>query len=104
MKVFISVPMNGRTDEEIDADTERIFMNYQNLTINNSEFLETFFDDEDFEGVDYENMPLAYLSKSLDVLAQAEIAIFAKGWEKARGCRIEHQCAVDYGIPIIEED
>lgn len=28
---------------------------------------------------------------------------FAKGWEDARGCRIENQCAIEYGIEVIED-
>ena len=31
-------------------------------------------------------------------------AYFCKGWENARGCRIEHDAAVAYGLDIIYED
>lgn len=30
-------------------------------------------------------------------------AYFCKGWEKARGCKIEHDAAVAYGLEIIYE-
>lgn len=46
--------------------------------------------------------PLWFLGKSLELLADADIAYFAKDWQKARDCKIEHECAVEYGIPRIE--
>lgn len=36
-------------------------------------------------------------------LAGADIAYFAKGWQDARGCKIENTCAIEYGIPVIED-
>lgn len=33
--------------------------------------------------------------------AKADVAYFAKGWQDYRDCKIEHRCAVDYGIKII---
>ena len=32
---------------------------------------------------------------------EADIVVFAEGWENARGCRIEHTIAQDYGMDII---
>ena len=31
-------------------------------------------------------------------------AYFCKGWEKARGCRIEHEAATAYGLTILYEE
>ena len=61
------------------------------------EVLDTFFDD-----IGANAKPLDYLAKSIEFLAKADVAVFAPDWKDARGCRIEHQCAVDYGIPILE--
>lgn len=47
--------------------------------------------------------PLWFLGKSLELLAGADIAYFAKGWQDARGCKIENTCAIEYGIPVIED-
>lgn len=46
--------------------------------------------------------PLWFLGKSLELLSTADIAYFAKGWDSARGCKIEHDCAVAYNIDAIE--
>ena len=48
------------------------------------------------------NRPLWFLGESLKLLATADIAYFATGWEGARGCKIEHTCAEEYGVRIIE--
>lgn len=61
------------------------------------EVLETFY--EDFGP---NAKPLEFLARSIKDLAKADVAFFARGWEERRGCKIEHQCAVDYGIPTIE--
>ena len=46
---------------------------------------------------------MKYLAKSLELLADADVAYFARGWESARGCLIENQCAIEYGIDTIED-
>ena len=38
----------------------------------------------------------------VEVLGTADFAVFAPGWQDYRGCRIEHDAAVAYGIPIVE--
>ena len=48
--------------------------------------------------------PLWYLAKCLELLSTADVAYFAKGWEDARGCRIENTCAIEYGIELVIED
>lgn len=37
------------------------------------------------------------------LLSTADVAYFAKGWEEARGCKLEHECAIQYGIDVIED-
>lgn len=39
---------------------------------------------------------------ALQELAEADAVIFAPGWETARGCRMEHLAAEEYGIRIVE--
>ena len=34
-----------------------------------------------------------------EVLSQADVVVFAPDWAKARGCRIERECAKIYHIP-----
>lgn len=94
--IFISQPMNGRTDDEIVAERNRA-IELARGKFGDVNALETFFDDFGPAA-----KPLDYLARSIEYLAKADVAIFAPRWQAARGCRIEHQCAVDYGIPVME--
>lgn len=47
--------------------------------------------------------PLWFIGKSIELLSSADLVYFSKGWENARGCRIEHACAVEYMLDRIEE-
>ena len=55
-----------------------------------------------FESAPTDATPLWYLGESLKLLGTADFAVFAPGWQDYRGCRIEHDAAVAYGIPIVE--
>lgn len=35
---------------------------------------------------------------------KAVVALKAKGWEQARGCRLEHDAAIAYGLNVIYEE
>ncbi len=96
-RLFISQPMNGRTDEEIKEERKKIL---QEVTEQLKEPVEEI--DSFFEKAPHDAQPLWFLAKSLELLSTADIAYFADGWENARGCRIEHECAKEYGIDRID--
>lgn len=98
-KLFISQPMRGKTDEEILATREKAIAKAKKLVGEPVEVLETFFQDAPAGA-----KPLWYLGESLKLLAEADVAFFAKGWDEARGCKIENTCAIEYGIETIIED
>lgn len=97
-KLFISQPMRGKTDEEILAVRERAIESAQRNLGEKVEVIDSFFRD-----VPADAKPLWYLGKSLELLATADVAYFAPGWELARGCKIENLCAIEYGITVIED-
>ena len=98
-KLYISQPMKGLTDEQILAERDRAMIAAVKRLGEPVLVLDSFFRDAPKEAT-----PLWYLGKGLQVLAEADVAYFAKGWEKARGCKIEYLCADEYGIPIIGEE
>lgn len=100
-KVFISQPMNGLSDEEILDSRNRAIKAVKDEYNDEVEILESFFDD--FKFAKGANVPLQYLSKSLALLSQADVAYFCDGWAVKRGCKIEHECAKAYGIDIMYE-
>ena len=77
-----------RRDLAIDK-VKKIFPNRE------VEIIDSYFEDYNPAGG---SIPLKYLSKSVELLADADVAYFCFGWDTARGCKIEHQCAVEYGI------
>lgn len=103
-KIMISQPMAGKTGREI-LETRNRFLLYAER--NDYEVINTLFADEWYTREQLEergvvHIPLCFLAKSLENMANCDMAYFAMGWESARGCRIEHEVAVQYGVPIIE--
>lgn len=97
-RLFISQPMGGKTNEEILAVRNAAIESAERELGEKVDVIDSFFQDAP---VDVN--PLWYLAKSLELMAEADVVYFAKGWEKYRGCKIENICAVEYGIPLIIE-
>lgn len=95
-KLFISQPMKDKTDDEIKREREKALTLAKESVGDDVELIDSFF-----ENAPHGARPLWYLGESLKLLATADIVFFADGWEKARGCKIEHECAEQYGITII---
>lgn len=96
-KIFISQPMNGKTTEEIENERNYII---DRLRENESvEIIDSFFKDEP-----YEASPLWYLGESIKLMSEADVVFFCNGWQTARGCQIEHDCALEYGIDTMYEE
>lgn len=98
MKVFISQPMRGQTEEAILKTRSEAVKKIKALYGEDVEILNSFFDD--FNTSNVKNPAIAYLAKSIDVLAEADIAYFCKNWARTRGCRIEYDVARLYGIRV----
>lgn len=97
-KLFISQPMRNKTQDEILRERESAITAAMMTLDDDIEVIDSYFADYN---PDNGCIPLKYLSKALEKLADANIAYFCKGWDTARGCKIEHQCAVEYGIAVI---
>ena len=91
--IFISMPMNGLSDTEINNKFEEI----TNLVKGK------YFVIPSRQTIFKNISPVYYLGHSLILLSRADAVLFSDGWEKARGCKIEHQVATEYDIPILYE-
>lgn len=94
MKAMLSQPMAGKSEEEIKTTREKAIAA---LKEKGYEIINTLFTDE------------WYSNKSMKERGVVQIplchaAYFCEGWEKARGCRIEHDAAVAYGLTILYEE
>ena len=91
MKLFISQPMKGKTNEQIEAERKKVIAQFEDV-----EVIDSFFKD-----VPHDATPLWYLGESIKLLGEADVVYFCKDWEKYNGCTIEHECAVRYGKRIV---
>ena len=96
-KLFISQPMKGKSDEDILAERQKAIKSAEEKIGEPVEVIDSFFQEAPVDA-----KPLWFLGKSLELLSGADVAYFAPGWADARGCKIEHLCAVEYGIDRIE--
>ena len=96
-RLFISQPMNGKTNEEIERVRKAAIESVKAKYDEDIEVIDSFFKD-----APHDARPLWFLAQALAKLSTADVAYFCKDWENYRGCRIEHTCAAEYGIDVIE--
>lgn len=100
-KVMISQPMAGKTPEEIVNVRDKAVKYLEGLGY---EVVDTYFPN-DFKGLtlDILNKPLFFLGQSLMYMSYCDAVYFCKGWDKTRGCILEHKAAEAYGLELICE-
>lgn len=105
-KAMLSQPMAGKTNEEIVATREKAIsvLKEKGYEIVNTLFTDEWYSKEKTAERGVVQIPLCFLAKSLDNMSRCHAAYFCKGWENARGCRIEHEAAVAYGLEIFYEE
>lgn len=96
-KFMISQPMKGKTNEQIKEERKALVSELEN---EGYEVLDTVFDAAPKDT----DEAIWFLSKSIEYLAQADVVFFMKGWQYARGCKIEHEVAIEYGKKVFYEN
>ena len=98
MKVFISQPMEGYSNLEIEVIRSQITSALKEKYGNDVEVIDSFI-----KGAPANAKPLWYLGESIKKLSKADIAVFSyKGPTVGnyptlvRGCKIEEKCAMAY--------
>lgn len=89
---MISQPMRDLTKEEVEETNEKARRHLERLGY---VVAETYISNEAKEN------PIYCLSLALEHMAQCDAVYFCDGWEDARGCRIEHMVAEEFGLDII---
>ena len=104
-KVMLSQPMNGKSDAEIAEMRNRAIqvLEEKGFEVVNTLFTDEWYSSEKMKERGVVQIPLCFLAKSLENMSLCHAAYFCKGWENARGCKIEHEAAVAYGLEIIYE-
>ena len=96
MKVFTSMPMSGKSYEEIIARQNEI-----------AEMLKVRFPGSSIEIIDFvikdrDKNPVWCLGHSIMAMSDADLIVFDKGWRKARGCKVEYDVCSYYGFKFLE--
>lgn len=105
-KAMFSQPMNGLSDEKIIKTREKAvaFLENKGYEVVNTFFTDEWYSKEKMEERGVVNIPMCFIAKSIENMSLCHVAYFAKGWENARGCRIEHEVAKAYGMEILYEE
>ena len=98
-KLFVSVPMKGRTEEEIKASIQKMKKIAEIYEGEELELIDSYIEGNPPKG---NNEAIFYLGESLKKMAQADV--FAGIYESYEwsGCRIENITAESYGIKSYE--
>lgn len=99
MRVFISCPMKDKTEKEIVSERESIKSEVKKR-FGDVQFIDSYFREFNLNEQNL-NVAIYCLGRAIIKLSEADLVVFSKGWENARGCRIEHSIAQDYGIDIV---
>ena len=97
MKIMISQPMKGKTNEQIREQRAGLVTRLQEEGL---EVVDTVFENAPAD----EDIAIYMLSQSIRYIGKVDAVYFMKGWEKARGCKIEHEVAVQYGKQVFYEN
>lgn len=96
MNVFISMPLNGKTFEEIEKRFEEI-----------QKILKARFPDQEIKIIDSlwkkdKRDPVWCLGYNIMAMSTADLVVFDKNWYKTRGCNIEYNVCTRYGFRFME--
>ena len=91
-RLFISQPMTGLSIEKIKEDRHRGYEYFKSLKVTDKEI--EVIDNLQEDAEDY--IATDYLSTDIKLLGRADGVLFLKGWEDARGCKVEYMVAKYY--------
>ena len=106
MKAMLSQPMAGKSDAEIIETRERAIkvLEEKGYEVVNTLFTDEWYSSDKMEERGVVQIPLCFMAKSIENMSLCNAVYFCKGWELARGCKIEMQVADAYGLEIIIEE
>lgn len=107
VRVFISQPMNGLTNEEILGRRIELIEKFKSFvnpnktrSMDSFEFIDSFNKDNDIVA----KGRIAMLGHSISLMADADLVIAANGAENSSGCICELTVAEQYGIFVLHEE
>ena len=102
-RVFISLPMKDKTDQEILEARKAAQEEIQKILYNESlQFIDTWVGEEPPVALEGDMKSLWCLGKSLEKLAEADVLYCSDKWHEYRGCVLEREAAKKYGIKVYD--
>lgn len=96
-KLFISVPMKNRTEENIRKSFEKMHKMAEIIFEEELEVISSYVEDKPPKD---SKEAIWYLGQSIQKLAEADYFIGIHWSDTFKGCNIERQVAFDYGIKV----
>ena len=94
-KVMIVQPIIERTTKQIIEEYRLITHKLEKQSKNQLSIIDTIIEDSELKS------GLQYISDSIDSMKQADLIVFAEGWESEKECRLIHDIAIAYEKPIM---
>lgn len=95
--LFISQPFSGRTEDEVFEERTKILRKVEAI------YKEKFSVIDQYHQAAPEGAgQFYYLSQDILMMDKADLVAFSPDWKLAKGCRVEHELAVSYGLNMIE--
>ena len=94
-KLFVSVPMKGRTEDEIKASIAKMKSFAELCEGEELELIDSYIEETPPENC---NIPVWYLAKSIEKMTHADVFITIDDTWEWNGCDIENSVAAKYGI------
>lgn len=97
MRAMIVQPMAGKTDQEIMQVREKAKTLLEDIGY---EVENTLLDIDERWATSkgFLHIPLLYICESLKAMSRCHAVYFCKGWATTRGCIVEHEAAMLYGL------
>ena len=100
--------MTGKSEEEILATRQKAIDEIHQLASKDGveiNIIASYIDDATRKHFkehvsDDINWDIFWLSQSLERLAMADMIWLCDGWEHSKGCNVEVECAIQYGLHI----
>lgn len=98
--------MAGKTDEEIVTTREKVIsiLEEKGYEVVNTLFTDEWYNRDQMKERGVVQIPLCFMAKGIENMCLCHAVYFCKGWEDARGCKIEHAIAIAYSLEVLYEE
>ena len=101
IRVFISQPFSGKTEEDVMYQRDVILEKLKRHLVDEFTVIDQYHPKPPFEEDCCKNERLWYLGNSIRLMSTADVIVFACDWKEALGCKAEMEIAQLYNMNIM---